>query len=147
MWIKIRFIHEYRFEVLSTKFHTFFQTSVKGGTSLYRWTESKAIDITIEDVFYPGALAKKSCQPGKNEESWNFQESCLGAHLIPWWKSPPKIPVDEFFCSRWPPSPLVASCYTLNHVNFLIFVIERQFWGAYPWLEKTENTVESLFHR
>ena len=36
----------------------------------------------------PGALAQNSCQPGKNVESWNFQQSYLDAHLIPWCKVP-----------------------------------------------------------
>ena len=44
----------------------------------------------------PGALAQKSCQPGKNVESWSFQESYFGGHLIPWWKVP-KIPAEEIF--------------------------------------------------
>ena len=38
--------------------------------------------------FSPGALAQKSCQPGKNVESWNFKASYLDAHLKPWCKVP-----------------------------------------------------------
>ena len=46
--------------------------------------------------FSPGALAQKSCQPGKNVESWNFLDSYLGAHWTPWCKVK-KIPAEKIF--------------------------------------------------
>ena len=68
-------------------------------TQNYSYTCSKQHQVTRialkkTNVYCsPGALAKKSCQPEKNVESWNFQEGYLGAHLIPWWK----VPAEENF--------------------------------------------------
>ena len=41
--------------------------------------------LLVTGIKLPRALAKKSCQTGKNVETWNFQESYLHAHLTPWW--------------------------------------------------------------
>ena len=87
----------------------------------------------------PGALAQKSCQPEKKCRKLKFSGKLLGCPLNTTVKSPQKSQRRKIVYSRWPPSPLVAYCYTINHVNFLIFVIERQFWGAYPSFERQKT--------
>ena len=79
----------------------------------------------------------------KNVESWTFQ-SCLGAHLIPWWKST-KSQRRKILYSRWPPSQLVTFCYTIKSCKFLDICHRKTILGCILMCRKTENTVESLF--
>ena len=41
---------------------------------------------------------------------------------------------------------LGAYCHTLNHANVLIFVIEKQFWCAYPCFEIQETQCKHYYN-
>ena len=93
----------------------------------------------------PGALAQKLCQPGKKCRKLKFSGKLLGCQLKTMVKSPQKSQRRKFFYSRWPPSPLVAYCYTLKSCKFLNICHRKTISGCIPMFWKTENTVESLF--
>ena len=54
----------------------------------------------------------------KSEESWNFQESFLDAHLTTWYKVPQNSTGREIFYPIWPSSPPVVYCCCLKCCNF-----------------------------
>ena len=96
-------------------------------------------------TYSPGASAQKSCQPGKKCRKLKFSGKLLGCPLDTTVKSPKKSQWRKFFYSRWPPSPLVAYCYTLKSCKFLNICHRKTILWCIPMFWTTENTVEPLF--
>ena len=89
--------------------------------------------ITLMPRYSQGVLAKKNhAKLDKNVESWNFQESCLGAHLIPRWKVPKNPSGGNFFLFKMAAIAIVAYCYTLKSCKFLNSCHRKTILGCIP---------------